>query len=108
MNPPPRYITKIDPDFHPPEADRIAEIIHAFLEKLTGEYLALKTDFEKGTSNWLGHRKEVFVNQAQPRIPKLASFVEYLRSRERHYRSITVVKTEQIINPDWEAYQNKC
>ena len=90
---------------HPPEGDTIAENIHAFLEKLTGEYLTLKTDFEKGTSDWLGHQKNKFVDQAQPRIPKLATFVEYLRSRERYYRSMTVEKTEQYLNPEWEEYQ---
>jgi hypothetical protein len=102
--PPEKYfIRKVT--IHPPEADSIADNIHAFLQKLTGEYLALKSDFEKGTSDWFGHRKEKFVDQAQPRIPKLATYVEYLRSRERYYRSMTVEKTEQYLNPEWEEYQ---
>jgi hypothetical protein len=90
---------------HPPEADSIADNIHSLIEKLTSEYLTLKSDFEKGTYDWFGQRKEKFFDQAQPRIPKLATFVEYLRSRERYYRSMTVEKTEQYVNPEWEEYQ---
>ncbi len=102
--PPEKFLTR-KITIHPPEADAVANGIHAFLAKLSGEYLTLKSDFEKGTTDWLGHRKEKFVDQAQPRIPKLASFVEYLRSRERYYRSMTVEKTEQFINPEWEEFQ---
>jgi hypothetical protein len=91
--------------FHPPEADRIADNIHTFLEKLVGEYLSLKGDFERGTSDWFGKQKEKFVDQAQPRMPKLASFVEYLRSRERYYRAMQESKTEQYPNPEWEEYE---
>lgn len=102
--PPEKYfIRKVT--IHPPEADSIADGIHGFLTKLTDEYLTLKSEFEKGTSDWFGHRKEKFVEQAQPRIPKLATFVEYLRSHERYYRSMTVEKTEQYLNPEWEEYQ---
>jgi hypothetical protein len=99
--PPEKYLIR-KVSIHPPEADSIADGIHRFLAKLTDEYLTLKADFEKGTSDWFGHRKEIFVDQAQPRIPKLATFVEYLRSRERYYRSMTVEKTEQYLNPEWE------
>jgi hypothetical protein len=102
--PPEKYLIR-KVTIHPPEADAVAEIINAFLQKLTGEYLPLKSDFEKVISDWYGHRKDKFVDQAQQRIPKLASFVEYLRSRERYYRTMTVEKTEQFLNPEWEAFQ---
>jgi hypothetical protein len=105
MNAPQKYLTRTV-TFHPPEADSTADSIHTFLEKLTGEYLTLQSDFKKGTSDWFGHQKDKFVMEAEPRIPKLASFVEYLRSRERYYRSMTVEKTEQYENPAWVAYQN--
>ena len=105
MTAPERYLTRTVSN-HPPEADAIADSIHAFLEKLTGEYLRLQSDYKQGTSDWFGHQKEKFAAEAEPRIPKLAAFVEYLRSRERYYRSVTVEKTEQYENPAWSAYQN--
>jgi hypothetical protein len=100
---PKKYLTR-KVRFHPPEADAIANSIHEFLDKLTSEYLTLQSDFKKGTSDWFGHRKEKFVAESEPRIPKLASFVEYLRSRERYYRSMQVEKDEQYPNPAYEAY----
>jgi hypothetical protein len=103
MNAPAKYLTRTIV-FHPPEADAVADSIHAFLERLTGEYVTLQSDFKKGTSDWIGHQKEKFVMEAEPRIPKLASFVEYLRSRERYYRSMTVEKTEQYPNPAYDTY----
>jgi hypothetical protein len=100
---PEKFLTRKVP-FHPPEADAIADSIHAFLEKLTSEYLILQSDFKQGTSDWIGLRKEKFVAESEPRIPKLASFVEYLRSRERCYRVMQIEKDEQYPNPAYEAY----
>jgi hypothetical protein len=85
--------------FHPHEADRIAEDINRLIQTLTTEYNQLDTSSINVCYNWLGHQKDVFFEETRPKVKKLASFLEYLRSRETYYKNILVTKWEEVEQP---------
>jgi hypothetical protein len=85
--------------FHPPEADRIAEDIHRLLLTLTTEQSQLDTASTNVCYGWLGHQSDKFFSETRPKVKKLATFVDYLRTRETFYRNITVTKWEEVTQP---------
>jgi uncharacterized protein YukE len=102
--PPPQYIWR-EVQFHPPEADRLADKIHEKIRQMTDELTRTNSALNPLRNNWEGHRKEAFVSQVDPHPRKLGEQIEHLRQQERTFRQIRVTRREQVPNPDYDAYQ---
>jgi len=103
--PPPQYLYR-QIHIHPREADVIAGEIQKVVQRLTTEHANLSAEFVQKVYGWLGHKKDEFFDQANPRIKKLAEFADYLKSRESYYRNLIVETWEQDEKPEWTAYMN--
>jgi hypothetical protein len=103
MPAPPQFLYK-QIYIHPQEADRIAEEIRNLIQRLEKEHAGLDTSFLHGVYGWLGHQKDLFWEEARPRIRKLAEFMDMLRIRENYYRTLMVEVWEKYDNPEWEVY----
>jgi hypothetical protein len=103
MPAPPQFLYR-QINIHPREADVIAGEIHNLVLRLTAEHANLDSSFINGVYGWLGHQKDLFWEEARPRIKKLAEFVDYLKSRENYYRAIMVWTWEEYPNPEWAAH----
>jgi len=101
---PPQYLYR-DVQFHPPEADRLADRILEKIRHVTVEKDQVNTSANYLDSNWEGHRKEAFVSEADPQKRKMIDQLEHLRKQEQFFRTIRVTRREQYVNPEWEAFQ---
>jgi hypothetical protein len=101
---PPQYLYR-DVQFHPPEADRLADMIRDRIRLLTGEKEKVDTSANYLDFNWEGHRKERFFSEVDPSKRKFAEQLENYRKQEQFFRTIKVTRREQYTNPAWEAAQ---
>jgi hypothetical protein len=101
---PPQYLYH-DVQFHPPEADRLADKILEKIRQLTAEKEKVESSSNYLDFNWEGHRKEAFVSDVDPHRRKIISQLDNLIHQERFFRTIRVTRREQYLNPDWEAHQ---
>ncbi|MBN2083756.1 MAG: hypothetical protein JW748_00930 [Anaerolineales bacterium] len=104
ISPPPQYLYR-DVQYHPPEADRLADKILEKIRQFTMEKDKVETSSRYLDSNWEGRRKETFVSEADPHKRKTLEELEHLRKQEQYFRTIKVTRREQYVNPDWEAWQ---
>jgi hypothetical protein len=102
--PPQQYLYR-EVQFHPPEADRLADRILEKIRQLTAEKDKVESSAKYLDFSWEGHRKEVFISEVDPHKRKNAAQLENLIKQEKFFRAIRVTRREQYTNPDWEAYQ---
>jgi len=105
MQPPPQQYLYRDVQFHPPEADHLADKILDKIRQLTAEKDKVESSAKYLDSNWEGHRKEVFVSEVDPHKRKIIEQLESLIKQEKFFRTIKVTRREQYVNPEWETYQ---
>jgi uncharacterized protein YukE len=103
-SPPPQYLYR-DVQYHPPEADRLADRILEKIRQLTVEKDKVKSSANYLDSNWEGRRKNAFVSEVDPNKRKLVEQLERLTKQEKFFRTVKVTRREQYVNPEWEAYQ---
>jgi hypothetical protein len=104
--PPPQYLYR-DVQFHPPEADRLADKILEKIRQLEGEQKKVDSSINYLDFNWEGHRKDSFITEVDPHKRAIATTLENLIKQEKFFRTIKVTRREQYINPDWENYQRR-
>ncbi len=103
-SPPPQYLFR-DVQFHPPEADRLADRILEKIRHLTMEKDTVGSSANYLDNNWEGNSKQAFLSEVDPHKRNLITRLENLIKQEKFFRSIRVNRREQYVNPDWEAYQ---
>jgi hypothetical protein len=101
---PPQYLYR-DVQFHPPEADRLADRILEKIRQLTMEKEKAESSANYLDINWEGHRKQSFISEVDPHKRKLSEQLKLLRDQEQYFRTIRVTRREQYLNPAWEAHQ---
>jgi len=100
---PPQFLYR-DVQFHPPEADRVAEKIAELIRKFTSEKSNVDGSVVSLNSDWEGHQKEMFVSDVNPHQKKGESTLDYLKRQESYFRNLRVTKREAYTNPAWESY----
>jgi uncharacterized protein YukE len=103
-SPPPQYLYR-DVQFHPPEADRLADRILEKIRHLTMEKDKVGSSANYLDNNWEGNRKQAFISEVDPHKRNIITRLENLIKQEKFFRTIRVNRREQYVNPDWEAYQ---
>jgi hypothetical protein len=103
-SPPPQYLYR-DVQFHPPEADRLADKILEKIRQYTLEKDRVDSSAKYLDFNWDGHKKEAFISEADPNRRKIIVQLENLIRQEKFFRAIRVTRREQYVNPAWEAYK---
>ncbi len=101
---PPQYLYR-DVQYHPPEADRLADRILEKIRRLTMEKDKVETSTNYLDNNWEGHRKQTVISEVDPNRRKVIAHIEHLTRQEKFFRTLRVNRREQYVNPDWEAYQ---
>jgi hypothetical protein len=103
---PPQYLYR-DVHYHPPEADRLADRMLEKIRQLTLARDKVDSSARFLDFNWEGHKKTVFISEADPNRRTIIVQIENLTKHERFFRTINVTRREQYVNPDWEAYQRE-
>jgi uncharacterized protein YukE len=101
---PPQYLYR-DVQYHPPEADRLADQILEKIRQITPEKDKVETSTNYLDTNWEGHKKSAFISEVDPNRRKFITQLENLIRQEKFFRTIRVNRREQYVNPEWEAYQ---
>jgi hypothetical protein len=101
---PQQYLYREVP-YHPPEADRLADLLLNKLRLLIIEKDKVESSANYLDNSWEGHRKQSFISEVDPHKRKLSEQLKFLRDQEQFFRTIKVNRREQYVNPEWEAYQ---
>jgi uncharacterized protein YukE len=101
---PPQYLYR-DVQFHPPEADRLADKIAQKIRELTAQKDTVHTSANNLDFSWEGQRKSKFMAEVDPHKRKLIEQIENLTRQEKFFRAIKVTRREQYVTPAWEAAQ---
>src|SRR4030042_2829232 len=95
---PPQYLYR-DVQYHPPEADRLADRILEKIRHITVEKDKVETSTNYLENTWEGNRKQAFVSAADPNRRKSIAPLETLITQEKFFRTIRVHRREQYVNP---------